>query len=81
METINFLITGVGGQGTVLVSDVMAAAGVAAGYDVKKSDILGLPVQFDDGLTLRKRTIFNLLAGKSNGSKNECIKFCCYCLA
>ncbi len=45
METTNFLITGVGGQGTVLASDIMAAVGVAAGYDVKKSDILGLSVR------------------------------------
>lgn len=45
METINFLITGVGGQGTVLASELMAAVGVAAGYDVKKSDILGLSVR------------------------------------
>lgn len=45
METMNFLITGVGGQGTVLASDIMAALGLAAGYDVKKSDILGLSVR------------------------------------
>ena len=45
METVNFLITGVGGQGTVLASDIMAAVGLAAGYDVKKSDILGLAVR------------------------------------
>lgn len=45
METINFLITGVGGQGTVLASDIMAAVGLAAGYDVKKSDILGLAIR------------------------------------
>jgi len=45
VETINFLITGVGGQGTVLASDIMAAVGLAAGYDVKKSDILGLAVR------------------------------------
>lgn len=45
METINFMITGVGGQGTVLASDVMAAVGLAAGYSVKKSDILGLAVR------------------------------------
>jgi indolepyruvate ferredoxin oxidoreductase, beta subunit len=45
METINFLITGVGGQGTVLASDIMAAVGLAAGFDVKKSDILGLSVR------------------------------------
>ena len=45
METQNFLITGVGGQGTILASDIMAAVGLAAGYDVKKSDILGLAVR------------------------------------
>ena len=45
METLNFMITGVGGQGTVLASDIMAAVGLAAGYDVKKSDILGLAVR------------------------------------
>lgn len=45
METINFLITGVGGQGTVLASEIMAAVGLAAGFDVKKSDLLGLSVR------------------------------------
>ncbi|MEI8131571.1 MAG: indolepyruvate oxidoreductase subunit beta [Leptolinea sp.] len=45
METINFLITGVGGQGTVLASEIMAAVGLAKGFDVKKSDILGLAVR------------------------------------
>ena len=45
METINFLITGVGGQGTVLASELIAAVGLAAGYDVKKSDLLGLSVR------------------------------------
>ena len=45
METINFMITGVGGQGTILSSDILAAVGMSAGYDVKKSDILGLAVR------------------------------------
>jgi indolepyruvate ferredoxin oxidoreductase beta subunit len=45
VETINFMITGVGGQGTILSSDVLAAVGMGAGYDVKKSDILGLAVR------------------------------------
>ena len=45
VETMNFLITGVGGQGTILASDVLAAVGLTAGYDVKKSDILGLAVR------------------------------------
>jgi indolepyruvate ferredoxin oxidoreductase beta subunit len=45
VETLNFIITGVGGQGTILSSDILAAVGVRAGYDVKKSDILGLAVR------------------------------------
>jgi indolepyruvate ferredoxin oxidoreductase beta subunit len=45
VDTINFLVTGVGGQGTVLASDIMAAVGLVAGYDVKKSDILGLAIR------------------------------------
>ena len=45
METTNFMITGVGGQGTILSSDILAAVGLAADYDIKKSDILGLAVR------------------------------------
>lgn len=45
MKATSFLIVGVGGQGTVLASDVLAAVGLAAGYDVKKSDILGLAIR------------------------------------
>jgi len=45
VETLNFMITGVGGQGTILSSDILAAVGVSAGYVVKKSDILGLAVR------------------------------------
>lgn len=45
MKSCNFLITGVGGQGTVVASDILAAVGLAAGYDVKKSDVLGLAVR------------------------------------
>jgi len=45
MKPYNFLMTGVGGQGTVVASDILAAVGLAAGYDVKKSDVLGLSVR------------------------------------
>lgn len=40
-----FLIAGVGGQGTILASDVLAEIGIRLGYDAKKSDILGLAVR------------------------------------
>ena len=46
MSTTNnnydFLITGVGGQGTVLVSNVLAEVGMQAGYDVKKTEVHGM---------------------------------------
>ncbi len=40
--TTNILMTGVGGQGVVLASDALAEIAVKGGYDVKKSDSLGM---------------------------------------
>lgn len=40
-----FLIAGVGGQGTILASDIVSEVGIRLGYDTKKSDILGLAVR------------------------------------
>lgn len=45
MKNINFLVVGVGGQGTVLSGDILAEVGMSAGYDSKKSDILGLAIR------------------------------------
>ena len=42
MKKIDLLITGVGGQGVVLASDIIAEVALAAGYDVKKTDTLGM---------------------------------------
>lgn len=39
---INALMVGVGGQGVILASDAMSDTGMANGYDVKKSDSLGM---------------------------------------
>jgi indolepyruvate ferredoxin oxidoreductase beta subunit len=39
---MNFFIAGVGGQGVILASDILAEVGLIAGYDVKKSDVLGM---------------------------------------
>jgi len=44
-KDLNFLIAGVGGQGTVIASDILSDVGSQTGYDVKKSDILGLAVR------------------------------------
>ncbi|MCR4428429.1 MAG: indolepyruvate oxidoreductase subunit beta [Caldiserica bacterium] len=45
MNSINFLICGVGGQGTVVASDIVSEVGLKAGFHVKKSDVLGLAVR------------------------------------
>ena len=38
----NVTLVGVGGQGTILVSDLLALAALHAGFDVKKSEIHGM---------------------------------------
>jgi indolepyruvate ferredoxin oxidoreductase beta subunit len=39
---MDLLITGVGGQGVVLASDIIGEAAMATSYDVKKTDTLGM---------------------------------------
>ena len=41
-QKIDFLLAGVGGQGTLLASDILAEIGLRAGYDVKKSEVHGM---------------------------------------
>jgi indolepyruvate ferredoxin oxidoreductase beta subunit len=38
----DFLLAGIGGQGIILASDILAEVGLAAGYDVKKSEVHGM---------------------------------------
>ena len=42
MNDVNVLMVGVGGYGVILASDGMAEVGMNNGYDVKKSDSLGM---------------------------------------
>ena len=42
MKEYNFLIVGVGGQGALLASNVLAEVGVEAGFDVKKAEVHGM---------------------------------------
>ena len=42
MKKMDVLITGVGGQGVVLASDIIGETALAAGFDVKKTDTLGM---------------------------------------
>lgn len=39
---IDFIIAGVGGQGTILASDILVEVGYLAGYEVKKSEVHGM---------------------------------------
>jgi len=38
----NFLLAGVGGQGTILASNVLAQVALTVGFDVKKSEVHGM---------------------------------------
>lgn len=42
MEKFDLLISGVGGQGVILASNIVSEVALAAGYDVKKTDTLGM---------------------------------------
>jgi indolepyruvate ferredoxin oxidoreductase beta subunit len=43
--TTNILVSGVGGQGVILASDIMSEVFMEAGYDVKKSEIHGMAMR------------------------------------
>lgn len=42
MKTTNFIVAGVGGQGTLLASDIIAETGLSLGLDAKKSEVHGM---------------------------------------
>lgn len=41
-NNINFLLAGVGGQGTILASDVLVNVGLAAGFQAKQAEVHGM---------------------------------------
>jgi len=41
-NTINFLLVGVGGQGTILASNLLAEAGLATGLEAKQAEVHGM---------------------------------------
>lgn len=41
-QVLNFSLVGVGGQGTILASNVLAELGLSLGYDVKKAEVHGM---------------------------------------
>ena len=44
-STTNILVSGVGGQGVILASDIMSEVFMDAGYDVKKSEVHGMAMR------------------------------------
>ncbi len=42
MKAMRFLLAGVGGQGTILASNVLMEVGIALGYDAKKAEVHGM---------------------------------------
>ncbi len=42
MKKFDFLVVGIGGQGIVLAGDILSEVAMAARYDVKKTDTLGM---------------------------------------
>ena len=42
MKNIDYLLAGVGGQGTILASRILASAGLEMGYDVKTAEVHGM---------------------------------------
>ncbi len=41
-KAFNFVLVGVGGQGTILASHILAEVGMEAGFDVKKAEVHGM---------------------------------------
>ena len=41
-KKLDFLFAGVGGQGTILASNIVSEVGMRCGYDVKKSEVHGM---------------------------------------
>jgi indolepyruvate ferredoxin oxidoreductase beta subunit len=44
-SSTNILVSGVGGQGVILASDIMSEVFMEAGYDVKKSEVHGMAMR------------------------------------
>ena len=42
LNKLDIALVGVGGQGIILASDILAEVGLIAGFDVKKTDSLGM---------------------------------------
>lgn len=65
-EAVDFVLVGVGGQGTILASDILAEVGLEAGYDVKKAEVHGMSQRGGSVIShvrWNKRQVFSPLVG------------------
>lgn len=74
-KPINFILAGVGGQGTILASDVLVNLGLAAGMQAKQAEVHGMS-QRGGNVTSHVRwgeRVYSPLIG--NGEADVCIAF------
>jgi indolepyruvate ferredoxin oxidoreductase beta subunit len=64
-ESTNFLLAGVGGQGTILASDVLVNVGLAAGYQAKQAEVHGMSQRGGSVTSFVRwgRTVYSPLVG------------------
>ena len=64
-DTISFLLAGVGGQGTILASDVLVNIGLAAGLAAKQAEVHGMSQRGGDVISHVRwgKIIYSPLAG------------------
>lgn len=64
-ETTNFLLAGVGGQGTILASDVLVNVGLVAGYQAKQAEVHGMSQRGGSVTSFVRwgRTVYSPLVG------------------
>jgi indolepyruvate ferredoxin oxidoreductase beta subunit len=64
-DSTNFLLAGVGGQGTILASDVLVNVGLAAGYQAKQAEVHGMSQRGGSVTSFVRwgRTVYSPLVG------------------
>lgn len=83
---LSFLFVGVGGQGIILASDILAGVGLKLGLDVKKAEIHGMSQRGGSVLSQVRwgAKVFSPIIGKGGGDimiafeKLEALRFCDY---
>lgn len=64
-DSTNFLLAGVGGQGTILASDVLVNVGLSAGYQAKQAEVHGMSQRGGSVTSFVRwgRTVYSPLVG------------------